>query len=437
MPMQKSATCLLKQLSACYKRASGKMSCDFMLLIAEKDKKFFSKRSVMNFIKRFGNVTIKVLDATSLWEFDSQKIYDITFIAPELMPKKNFDLLLFNEMDRLFPDFDGVLSFMPESSQQIMGLAIGKNFDYLSSRNKLRYNNPNTGYFEYLIASHMLHKGKIFKGSEVGNFQAGISFCDIDYQVDQELLFERLKEISSCAQDNCFDRQKFVLMTSLYPEMHQERIREYIYCLDRNLKNPFIKKIHILYEDVNDKEHTHELLRYMQNKSIEITYVSKRPSYADFFKIANENYEQANIIVCNADIYFNRTLAWLLFCDLEKYFMALTRWDFNQNEVIELFTRNGNIACDSQDVWILKTPIAQLPDARYCLGIPGCDNHIASWAYQVGLSLSNPCLSIQACHVHSSAIRNYRNSDRYQNLPQVWGIEPVFINQVSKIYTYQ
>lgn len=193
----------------------------------------------------------------------------------------------------------------------------------------------------------------------------------------------------------------FILITSLYNETRSERAEEYLHCLKKNLAHPLIKKIHIIYDTARDTENN-EFFASISSNPVTITKQSDRPDFAQCFAMAQELYPNENIMIANADIFFNITLHHLLGVDLEKKFFALTRWNVQANGSLSFFRR-----VDSQDVWIFQTPMLPFEKADFKLGTVGCDNYIAFQARKAGYAVSNPCLTIQTCHMHLSDLRNY------------------------------
>lgn len=214
------------------------------------------------------------------------------------------------------------------------------------------------------------------------------------------------------------ESEKFNLITVLYNETNEERIAEYLTCLEKNLVHDRIDKIHIIYDTSKDNEET-MLLDYIKNKELPITYINGRASYAFCFDLANKLYPNSRIILSNADIYFNETLYLLDDYDLTNKFLALTRWTVLKNGLLEIFkqyNQSGNFSKEgsesSQDVWIFSTPIKDFHENTIQIGTMGCDTTITYYAHASGLNVINPCLSIQCCHLHLSETRNYNIKDR-------------------------
>lgn len=205
---------------------------------------------------------------------------------------------------------------------------------------------------------------------------------------------------------------KFILITSLYNETDEQRREEYITCLKKNLTNPLIEHIHILYDTSKDT-YPNNFLRRLSMFNVTITFISGRPSYSSCFRIANTLYPSKKIILSNADIYFNETLYHLQNYDFYNKFLALTRWDQQRNGTLKpYFTKNKNPSIFSQDAWIFKSPLYNIKCDDIFLGTSHCDGRIAYEATKSGFIVQNPCMSIQACHLHLSNIRNYTVTPR-------------------------
>ncbi len=206
--------------------------------------------------------------------------------------------------------------------------------------------------------------------------------------------------------------QHFILITSLYNETHTERRQEYITCLERNLQHPAIEHIHVVYDTSNDGAHN-ELLEYLKQQPVSISYINDRPTFGYCFELASEQYPNRGILLSNADIFFNKTLFLLENYDLTNKFLALTRWDVKEDGRLEIFKqydKNGEfdpISYLSQDVWIFMTPLKKFINPNFQLGTWACDGYIACQAYLSDLHVINPCLSIQCCHLHLSKIRHW------------------------------
>lgn len=203
---------------------------------------------------------------------------------------------------------------------------------------------------------------------------------------------------------------KFILITNLYNEKDDKRIKEYIECLERNLAHPDIHTIHIIYDTSKDapEDTQNILLNYLKTKKVPLTYIDKRPTYNFCFSIANSLYQDKKIILSNADIYFNQTLHVLVNYDLTNKFLAITRWNVRKDGTLAPHAwPKGNWRTISQDVWIFNSPLRAFENGDIAMGTLHCDGQIAYQASKAHLKLINPCQTIQCCHLHLSEIRDY------------------------------
>lgn len=214
-----------------------------------------------------------------------------------------------------------------------------------------------------------------------------------------------------------YPQKSYTLLTMLYNETDQKRVAEYLFCLQKNSTNQRIEKIHVLYDDSKDDSSNQSIIKqFLHTNGIRYTTIHARATFQDFFSLANELYPDNHIIIANADMYFNDTLNLLDTHDLSNQFIALTRWNIKQTGNLEIETSyNGKINTLSQDVWIFKTPIPTILEAKnISLGTLDCDGGIAWAAENAGLIVSNPCLSIICQHLHMSNVRHIKLADAYK-----------------------
>lgn len=213
-----------------------------------------------------------------------------------------------------------------------------------------------------------------------------------------------------------FGKKDFILMTTLYNEENPQRVEEFITCIERNLQHPSIERIHVFYDSLKDKPNAKsKIFKYLASRDISVSFVKGRVSFDQFFKLANTAYKDRNIIITNADIYFNETLALLDRYSLSGKFLCLTRWDVTKQGKLVPFLESA-----SQDTWIFKAPIAPFQHGEIKLGTWHSDSQISYQAHLAGLKVHNPSKDIQCCHLHLSEIRNYnKDYDRSLKLMRV------------------
>lgn len=208
---------------------------------------------------------------------------------------------------------------------------------------------------------------------------------------------------------------KFKLLTTLYNEKKEKRCLEFKECIKINLKHSLIDTVHVLYDTSQDEKREGKLLKFLLSKKVKISYISGRPTFGQFFEIANNNYPDSKIIISNADIFFNETLQLLETYNLSNKFLAITRWNVQKNGTLVEFSPEGK----SQDVWIFQTPLPQFKNDKIKIGLLGCENVLAYQAQECGLTLLNPSLSIQCCHLHLSKVKTYSHTWPYAKMKKI------------------
>jgi hypothetical protein len=172
------------------------------------------------------------------------------------------------------------------------------------------------------------------------------------------------------------------LFVNFYTDANPLRQLEIDECLSRNMMNPMIDEV-------------------------QKVICEGRPTYRELFRLANKNIQDNDItIIANADIYFEEHDVALI-----NYFLqpgtcyALSRWNKLPDGSLQLFDR-----ADSQDSWIFKGPIKEIPDCDFTMGRPGCDNAICQRIEAAGYAVQNPSRDIKSIHVHLTDVRNYNAS---------------------------
>lgn len=201
------------------------------------------------------------------------------------------------------------------------------------------------------------------------------------------------------------------LIIEYFKSSNEQRDKEYKACIDQNIKNDLIEKIHIFISDDSKLE--------MESSKIEIVKLDNRPSFSFLFDWCNQNLPEQICIVANTDIFFDKTIEVLNNTDLTNTFIALTRWDLiNQNNqwIIDFYNKSWNnqgitTGMISQDSWIFKTPIKIDNRSNFLMGKPGCDNRIVQIYHENNYNVKNPSMQIVSKHLHVSNHRTYNNND--------------------------
>ena len=207
------------------------------------------------------------------------------------------------------------------------------------------------------------------------------------------------------------EEKEYILIIQLYNEKKVSRANEFITSLEKNLSHPRIKEIVIFYDGTSAESRNHVFFKKIQDKALKFIYKPGRLTYKHAFEFANKNYPKQNIIVANADIYFNETLGKLDYVDLLSAMIALTRWNMMHDGSIKLafLEKHPHKSFISQDVWIFKTPLKIDFRCEFEMGLNHCDSFLNYHMLKsLSLKILNPCLDIQAIHYHLS---DYRSPD--------------------------
>ena len=144
-------------------------------------------------------------------------------------------------------------------------------------------------------------------------------------------------------------------------------------------------------------------------------------------KEQKEQDDGFNLVVANADIFFDETLRVVqnkrVHADLQRArkMFALARWELTNNNTHGVGVAgktSSRLLCrfDSQDTWIvhssqlarLWTRVPGLREAfRFPLGLPGCDNKLLYLFKVLGFTVYNTPARVRSFHNHESNVRDY------------------------------
>lgn len=205
---------------------------------------------------------------------------------------------------------------------------------------------------------------------------------------------------------------RFTLITTLYNESNETRLKEYMICLRHHQKNQFIEKIVIFYD--NDKGDNEILKKCFKSLSkVEVVECIGRPYFIDLFNYSNQHHHEKNIIICNSDIIFNHTLHKLEHIDFKDKLYALTRWDYIDETTAKPRIQNNMIMHSSKDSWIFKTPFSldkvknndKFKEIQ--IGRWNCDGALNHFFKD---KIVFECLNIKSYHVHFCNERTEKDS---------------------------
>lgn len=197
-----------------------------------------------------------------------------------------------------------------------------------------------------------------------------------------------------------------ILLTGFYPDKDINRLNEFLDCIRRNVANDQLHEIHLFIEDPLRVDELVAAYPLFAATKIRLIPHGRRLMYRDLIAYANRHLTGRRVIIANADIYFDHTLARLETYDLLGRILCLSRWDVQADGSTCLFDHPA-----SQDAWIFQAPIREFR-CDFHLGVLGCDNRLAWEADHAGLIVTNPSRSVRANHLHLSQVRRYSERQR-------------------------
>jgi hypothetical protein len=179
-----------------------------------------------------------------------------------------------------------------------------------------------------------------------------------------------------------------ILLTGFYEDVDISRRGEFLECLRRNVVNNRLDEIHLFVEEPLRLDQLLTAYPLLGSAKVRLTAHGRRVTYQHLFAYANRHLPGRHVIIANADMYFDHTLARFDGYDLAGKLLCLSRWHVRPDSSAGFFDHPS-----SQHAWIFQAPICGFP----CnLGVLGCDNRLAWKAEHAGLATSNPSRSLRA-----------------------------------------
>lgn len=236
------------------------------------------------------------------------------------------------------------------------------------------------------------------------------------------------------------------LFQQFFIHPNPERQQEIKYCLAMNVMNPLIDYIYLLTEYETDyTPFTANELGINSEKIIQIP-INHRMRYSDVFHFVKELNCSGYIIVANADIFFDESLANVIKSGMNEkpQVMCQLRYEYDGHLAN---TKIFGPRYDSQDAWIYHSKWNPLVHKHnkvfdFQLGQAGCDNHISYLFKICGFGLINDPEKVHILHYHQTQIRDYKVENRIKPpylfiMPVGVSVEiDVDINHQELLYNY-
>ena len=148
------------------------------------------------------------------------------------------------------------------------------------------------------------------------------------------------------------------LLVGFYNDATPARTDEFIECIRRNAANPHIDSIRLFIEDPVSPADVQSRFPTLSHTKVHFVGHGHRLTYSHLFEYANRHLTGAGVIIANADIFFDESLALLDGYDLQGKLLCLSRWDVQADGSASFFEHPA-----SQDAWIFRAPVPDSPVA--------------------------------------------------------------------------
>lgn len=182
-----------------------------------------------------------------------------------------------------------------------------------------------------------------------------------------------------------------------------DRNKELQTCLQKNLENNLIEKIHLFVDD----DIALKYIMKLNNPKINVISVGIKPLYSDLFGYAINNLQGKICMVSNSDIYIYE-------CDIN----VLNK--INEPDTVFSLTRyEHDLSCPfidsyggSHDCFIFKSPLNSelLKHIAHPQNLWNSEGVVLYELQRINIKIYNPCFQIKIVHLHKSEIRE---DDRY------------------------
>lgn len=188
------------------------------------------------------------------------------------------------------------------------------------------------------------------------------------------------------------------LLVPFYVDSRKERQDEIMESVRKNLGNDKFEHVTLFCE-----RRDLQAANYLVPKALGgVVVLPRRARYVDLLKPGCAYKPDSVVVIANADVYFDETLA-LAECVCKGQVLCLTRAE--QRPFSEGLYWPELETGLSHDAWIFRPPLQV--GGEYEFGVPGCELRFAGDCERAGYALLNPCRQIHVLHNHGSGMRTY------------------------------
>lgn len=217
------------------------------------------------------------------------------------------------------------------------------------------------------------------------------------------------------------------IFTQFFIHRDPTRNREIQQCIRLNTNNRLVTKVHLL----NERMYSEEEIGTVSDKLIQVD-IGKRLRFSDVFQYIRKCNIRGYLVLCNVDIFFDKTLENLKISNLafEKSSIIQLRFEYRGDDSLAAPIESlPLVQCpifgprfDSQDTWIFHSNYmltkAQEKAFYFEFGKPGCDNKIVYLLKIMGYKIFNDPVVVKTYHNHKSTDRDYSTKD---SIGKPWG----------------
>jgi len=214
---------------------------------------------------------------------------------------------------------------------------------------------------------------------------------------------------------------KKIIPVNLRNEVDPLRKQDIDTCLQNNLNNPLITRVHLLTEEVLNFD------CFDNSEKITQKCIGKWLTHQEALRYANTLEDNTLCLLANVDIYYDDSLALVHTMNMKGKMFALLRWEHLPDGTKKILHPKR---FDMQDTWIFETPVPHLTgDTK--LGVQGGENRFAHDCVSAGLLLYNPCFEIKCYHLHTTEIRG---GEYYKRIPKPYHhVHPGWLKDIPNL----
>ena len=197
---------------------------------------------------------------------------------------------------------------------------------------------------------------------------------------------------------------KIEIITSFYMPKNEDRFKELVKSLEKNLNSQFVSYIHLFVDNNKCIDYLKKKFNNLFYSKIIICKVGKQPLYSDLFMYSNTLKNKICMII-NSDIWLHSI----------HNIKILNKIDENKKVIFSITRHEHNFSYPliskyqgSHDAFIFKSPIntSIIKHLKHKQNVWGSENVVLYELNKLKYKLYNPCLQIKIIHEHKNLSRD-------------------------------